>query len=316
MEELQTLKLPLDLLGHLIMLVFVAEGGSFSSASRALGKTPSTISRAITHLEERLHTQIFVRSRQAVRLTPAGEEIYRSCKAMHLAAVHVFDVCREQRQTLSGVLKIGGPKTLMKIVIAPVVRQFLARFPAMDVRMIADDRDYNFATEQIDILFKIATASNSNGQIRLGEVYYVLCASKGYMEFSAPVVTPQDLLKHRCMHFGETAKDSLWTFRKDGTETEVEVVGSFFINHSEALLEATEADMGIALLPNFVALPAIHERRLVQILPEYDIQWPHRGDLLMVSAFGANIPRRVSTFMQHIADSAEITQLLQGTQLT
>ena len=69
-------------LEHIRMLVLSADLGSFSACARKLGKVQSAVSHGINSLEIDLNVTLFDRSTRKPTLTPAGERLYRSAKAL------------------------------------------------------------------------------------------------------------------------------------------------------------------------------------------------------------------------------------------
>ena len=63
--------------GDLEIFVRVVESGGFSTAARALGMTPSAVSKLVTRLEARLGAQLFRRTTRKLSLTQEGETFYR-----------------------------------------------------------------------------------------------------------------------------------------------------------------------------------------------------------------------------------------------
>ena len=64
----------------------IARYGSFASAAERLHKVPSTISYAVSKLEEQLGLNLFMRNGPRVSLTPAGEELLKEGRWLLAAA--------------------------------------------------------------------------------------------------------------------------------------------------------------------------------------------------------------------------------------
>ena len=73
-------------LDQMRVLVAVADEGSFSAASRALGRVQSAISQSIQTLETTLGVSLFDRSYKTPRLTDAGRAIVDDARALIVAA--------------------------------------------------------------------------------------------------------------------------------------------------------------------------------------------------------------------------------------
>ncbi|MDX1670595.1 MAG: LysR family transcriptional regulator, partial [Limnobacter sp.] len=62
--------------------VQVVRSGSFAGAAKVRGENPSSVSRAVAHLEERLNARLLNRTTRQVRLTEAGEVYLAFAKDM------------------------------------------------------------------------------------------------------------------------------------------------------------------------------------------------------------------------------------------
>ena len=65
---------------HLPAFVCVADCGSFTKAAERLYISPTAVMKQINALEAHLDLKLVERTRQGIRLTPAGEVIYRDAK--------------------------------------------------------------------------------------------------------------------------------------------------------------------------------------------------------------------------------------------
>lgn len=65
-------------LNLLTFFVVVAETGNFRMASERLGVTRSAVSQGVQRLEEAIAQPLFLRTTRSVRLTEAGEQLYRA----------------------------------------------------------------------------------------------------------------------------------------------------------------------------------------------------------------------------------------------
>lgn len=306
-HDKETPRIALDLLPALGTLVHVVEGKSFSAAARVLGRTPSAVSRSMSNLEDRLQVQLFVRSRKNISPTPIGHKVYESCKEMHNAARKTFEICSSSETDPSGNVNIAGPVTFMRTVVHPVAQDFLAEHPSIKLKVIAQDKGYDDPKYANDLLFLISkNAKSAKNVIAQKKLNYFLCASLNYFEVNGVVAEPSDLLNHNCMHFGETESDFYWTFRYDREVIEVKIKSEYVINNSDALLDAARKGTGIALLPDFVAEPALEGGNLVRVLDQYMLEWSHSGMLLLVNGFNHKLPKRVEILQEYLIEALQM----------
>ncbi|WP_417552304.1 LysR family transcriptional regulator [Marinomonas fungiae] len=116
-------------LEHIRMLVLSADLGSFSACARHLGKVQSAVSHGISTLEIDLNVELFDRSTRKPVLTPAGERLYRSAKAL-LAQSDEFELIAKSinKQEESELCIVIDDALLMQSV-NQLLAQFAKRFP-------------------------------------------------------------------------------------------------------------------------------------------------------------------------------------------
>ncbi|MEM9188948.1 MAG: LysR family transcriptional regulator [Myxococcota bacterium] len=108
----------------------VAAEASFTKGALRIGITQSAISQRIAKLEEDVGVTLFLRSRDAARLTAEGEAVLRYARAREgleselLARLGTDDPGREE---LTGVLRIAGFSSVTRSVIMPALSPLVAR---------------------------------------------------------------------------------------------------------------------------------------------------------------------------------------------
>jgi DNA-binding transcriptional LysR family regulator len=85
--------------------------------------------------------------------------------------------------------------------------------------------------------------------------------------------TPQDLLDHQCLVYGNLADPTKWVCRDaDGQAHKVNVKAAMTATSGDFLSAAAIQGLGIAMQPTFIAGEAISRGELVAVLTDYD--WP------------------------------------------
>jgi DNA-binding transcriptional LysR family regulator len=254
----------------------VVELGSFSKAADEEGVKVSTVSRYISALETDLGAALFNRSTRALHLTEVGRHF-------HGHVVRILDDLAQARLTATslnarpqGLLRLNIPVVFGRRHIVPHLPDFMAEYPDIRVDVTLADETVELIASGCDLAVRIGVLADS-GLIakRLAPHRRTLVASPAYLQTSRAITQPRDLKDHQCVLFALQPKD-IWYFNRHDAKRvqpqEIAISGKFRANHSEALLDAALAGLGIALLPTWLTGNAIAEGRLVSLLNEWNIQ--------------------------------------------
>ena len=107
----------------------VAGCSNFSTAAKQLYISQPAVSKAVAKLEEELDTELFYRTTKGVRLTAAGEILYKQLEVAFRAIEHGEEQIRRNEALGAGHLSIGVSTTLCKYVLLPYLRQFVRENP-------------------------------------------------------------------------------------------------------------------------------------------------------------------------------------------
>ena len=121
------------LIRHLWLFLAVAEEQNFSRAAKRLGMSQPPLSEQIQILEHALKTQLFERSRQGARLTPAGAAILPAVRKFAEQLGQLELAVHEAVSGQAGVLTIGAITQAMIDVLPPLIDQFKAEHPQITV---------------------------------------------------------------------------------------------------------------------------------------------------------------------------------------
>ena len=115
------------------IFVTVARCKNISGAARTLYISQPAISKAISRLEQNLNTTLFLRSSRGVKLTEAGEILYRQVESAFLALSQGEQQLKKMQELGIGHLSIGVSSTLCKYVLLPYLRRFTRENPHIQI---------------------------------------------------------------------------------------------------------------------------------------------------------------------------------------
>ncbi len=173
----------LDMLADLEAFATVARKRSFVVAARGLGRSPSSLTRAIQGLEERSGVKLFNRSANAVTLTEAGERLLPH-------AYRMLDLQREADEDLAGLsglatgwIRFSAPQSFAHTVIPGLIAQYSQRYPDVSVDVIFTDAAVDPVKGKLDFSIRGAFPQSSDLiGYPLWSYSRYLYASPGYLE--------------------------------------------------------------------------------------------------------------------------------------
>ena len=253
------------------IFVAVAENGSFSGAALKLELSKSAVSKRITILESSLQVRLIHRTTRKLSLTQAGEQFYQHAKQVMQAARNAEDAVSQLQGEPCGKLKIQAPMSFGVLHIAPLIAQFLKRYPAIEVDLVLDDKVVDIVENGYDICIRAGELKDSSLIVRaLAPLQSVICMSEDYQQ-QTPLEQLDDLSAENCILYSYADEASFWKFYKHKQQRKVKVTGNYRVNNSEALLCAIKTGVGIGRLPSFVAAKAIKEGSLVRLFDDYQM---------------------------------------------
>ncbi|MGH6781460.1 MAG: LysR family transcriptional regulator, partial [Sphingomonadaceae bacterium] len=128
----------------------VVELGGFSAAARAFRMTPSAVSKLVARLETRLGTRLVNRSTRKLQLTPEGGIFYeRSIRV--LADLDEAERSASSSESPSGRIRLNTNASYGTHILAPVVPEFLARYPGVTLNIVQTDAIIDLMEERTDV---------------------------------------------------------------------------------------------------------------------------------------------------------------------
>ena len=176
----------MDRLEAMSFLVASAEAGSFSAAGRRLGVPLPTISRKIADLEAHLKTQLLVRSTRRLSLTEAGTAYIAACKRILEQVDEAESQAAGEYTVPRGTLTMTAPVVFGRLHVVPIVNEFLAKFPQINVHLTLSDYTISLVDEHIDLAVRVGALPDSTlVAMKVGEIRRVVCGSPAYLAATA-----------------------------------------------------------------------------------------------------------------------------------
>ncbi|HEV2506240.1 MAG TPA: LysR family transcriptional regulator [Mesorhizobium sp.] len=266
----------MDRLGSMALFVTVAEAGSLSAAGRGLGMPLATVSRRLSDLEKHLGTRLLNRSTRRLELTEAGRSYLAACRRILEEIEEAEQSAAGEYSQARGELVVTAPIVFGRFHVLPVVVDFLAAYPEVDVRLTQSDTLRRLVEEHIDLAVRIGHLPDSSMvAVRVGSIRRVACASPSYLEAHGEPTTLQELGSHHCVTVERLALPAAWTFMEGQREIAVPVRSRLTVNTAEAAIDAATAGVGIARVLSYQVADAVRSGALKLTLEDFEPEpWP------------------------------------------
>jgi DNA-binding transcriptional LysR family regulator len=260
----------MDRFDAMSVVLAVAEAGSLSEAARRQ-KTPlATISRKVSELEAHLETKLFNRSSRALVLTDAGRSFVAASKRILADVAEAERAASGEYATPRGELILSAPVALGRILLLPVLGEFLKSFPEVDVQLGLQDRPVNLLEEHVDVALRIGVLADSSLiAIRVGQVHRVVCASPDYLKARGTPRSPEELQGHDCISYAPLISPKSWTFTRDQREHAVPVQSRLVVGNLDSACDAARAGMGITMAFSYNVAAFVKAGTLTRLLDTY-----------------------------------------------
>ena len=291
--------------GEMEAFVQVVERGGFSAAARALGMTPSAVSKLVARLEARLSIQLVHRSTRKLQLSAEGREFYeRSVRV--LADLDEAERCAASGAAPRGRVGINTSMSFGQQVLIPLLPRLLERHPDLSIDLGLTDRVVDLMDERADIAIRWGQLPSSDLVARpLGRTRQAIVASPDYLARYGTPRTPQELASHRRLGWSYRRNQPDWPLRVDGQLAHVPVSGTLRASNGEALRHLALAGAGMARLSLYHVGADLDSGALVDVLDEFNPRDMEPIHAVYLGKAG-RLPARVRAVLDFLVDQVRL----------
>jgi DNA-binding transcriptional LysR family regulator len=297
----------LDRFEAMSMLLEVVDQGNLSAASRSLKVPLPTLSRKITELEVLLGTKLLTRTTRRIALTDAGVTYIE-------AARRILEQLEEAERQASGEfampkgeLVMTAPVQFGRLHVLPVVADFLAAFPAINVRLVLSDRNIDLVEEHVDMAVRIGNLPDSAMvATRVGSVRRVVCGSPDLFAARGVPKEPADLLNLPCIGVEVLTPAAGWQFRKAGVAgtIDVAIVPRLSVTTTDAAAEAAIRGVGVTRLLHYQVAQAVASGALKLVLEDFE---PEPAPIHLIHLSRGQMPLKMRHFLDFAAPRLRVS---------
>lgn len=281
------------------VLLAVVDTGSLSAAARKLAMPLPTVSRKLAELEAHLGTRLLYRTTRQLSLTEPGTLYVATCRRILDEIGEAERIVAGEYATPKGLLVITAPVVFGRLHMVPVVAEFLARYPEIDIRLVLSDKVVDLMEEHIDVALRIGQLPDSSLMaIGVGTVRRIVCGAPAYLAKHGVPAKPKDLATHSCISFEVLESTRAWVFDQGKTKVSVPFSARLTVNTAEAAIAAAVLNVGLVRVLSYQVAEAIRNQSLCLVLEAYQsapspVSLVHKGQ--------APLPRKLRAFLDFVA---------------
>jgi len=297
----------MDKLDSMAVLLAVVEAGSLSAAARHLGMPLATVSRKVAALEAHLKTRLLHRTTRHLALTETGSAYVAACRRILDEIGEAERTATGEYATPKGELTVTAPMMFGRLHIVPVVAEFLARYPEIEINLVLTDRVMHLMDEHIDVAVRIGELPDSGLMATgVGKVRRVVCASPDYLARHGAPATPADLAAHDCISFEVMESRRAWVFGAARSAQAVPVHSRLAVNTVDAAIAAATLGVGLVRVMSYQVMDALRNDTLRIVLEPFEseplpVSLVHKGQ--------APLPLKLRAFLDFVTPRLRARQL-------
>jgi len=280
------------------ILLAVVDSGSLSAAARRLGMPLATVSRKVGELESHLKTRLLHRTTRQLSLTEAGSSYVGACRRILEDIGEAERAATGEYASPKGELVVTAPVVFGRLHVVPVVADFLAHYPEINVSLVLTDRVVHLMDEHADVAIRIGELPDSTLMATgVGAVRRVICASPAYLAAHGVPTRPHDLAGHECITFEVLASMRAWVFGSGKSELSVPVHSRLAVNTAEAAIAAAILGVGLIRVLSYQVADPVRDNALGVVLDTFEsaplpINLVHKGQ--------APVPLKLRAFLDFV----------------
>ncbi|WP_223503829.1 LysR family transcriptional regulator [Pseudomonas sp. GL-RE-29] len=290
----------MDRFQEMQIFMAVAEEEGFAAAARRLNISPPSVTRAIAGMEERIGTQLLSRTTRSLHLTEAGQRYLEDCRRILGEVEEAEEAAAGSYSIPCGHLTVTAPVLFGELFIAPLLAEYLDRFPSVHVNALLVDRVVSMADEGIDVAIRIGHLhENSQHAVKVGEVRQVICAAPAYFERYGRPQHPGDLSAANIVMSSASHLLSDWQFVKDGNALSLRVNPRLVVTANQAAINIACLGWGITRVLSYQVAGHVADGGLEVVLQAFE---PPALPIQVVYQKNQRVPAKVRTFVDFLAE--------------
>ncbi len=258
----------------------------------------ATVSRKVGDLEVHLGSKLLIRSTRKLALTEAGAVYLASARRILEEVSEAEQLAAGEFHMPRGELILTAPVLFGRLHILPVVTDFLAAYPEINVRLTLSDRNLHLIDDHIDMAVRIGRLPDTSMvATRIGTVRPVVCASPGLLARYGTPKSPADLARWPCVNFDFFSPAPVWPFRQQGAKAAMEmpIHPRLSVSTAEAAVAAATEGVGATRVLHYQCAEALNAGALRIMLADFELD---PLPIHLLHAGRAALPSKTRVFLE------------------
>lgn len=256
----------------LLLFARVVDEGSFSRAAERLGFPKSTVSRRVSALEAQLGERLLLRTTRKLTVTDFGHAVLEHARRVVEDVAAATSLAQDRQIEPTGRLRVTMPSDMANIVLAPLLAEFVLKYPAITLEVDLSARFVDLIGENFDVAIRMGELRNdaSLAARRIAVFTGSLYAAPAYLARRGTPSEPEMLMEHDALRILARTGDPMpWILTRGDARWEGIPPGRATANSPELLMRMALAGAGITIINDHFASPYLQRGELVQVLPDW-----------------------------------------------
>jgi len=256
------------------LFVLAADMLNISAAGRQLGLAPAVASARLSKLEKQVGADLLHRSTRKVALSLEGSEFLPYAREILAQEDAALAALGHNSPEITGTLRFAASSSFAQLFIAPILPEFLQRYPGINLELKLSDTQTNLIEGGFDLALRNYAIEDSSLRARkLATDTRILCASPSYLARNGTPQSPDELSEHQILTFMNASARRL-TANNDTHSCIFPPPGSevrLVCDDGASMRIATESGAGISMNSCWSVAKEIQDGSLVRVLPDFEV---------------------------------------------
>ncbi len=282
----------------------IVELGSLRQVALELRTEPSTVTRRLVNLEQRVNAKLIHRSRNESKPTEEGEVYYRHLLSILEQLNEVESLIGKSVESPRGLLRVSCPVDLGVKHVSQWIIQLQTKFPDLQVELLLNDQFVDLTESGVDIAIRIGQLVDSSYKARsLGSMRMALVGGRSYLSQHESIETPEDLAQHNFVVYSWLSSPDHLNIGTGKKAVRVRMNSKLAINNLGAIIQSVSLGAGLHFAPVWFVHELIEDGRLRTVLPDYELpEYPVHA--LYKSSTTGSVPAKIRAAIDLFVEEA------------